>query len=65
MVDSSIYYEDAVDFKDENTKKYFPLKKMMKSEFYDSIEIHAGRDRRQNDVGLVSIFEISLGINKV
>ena len=65
VVDSSIYYDDAVDFKYEETKTYFPLKKMMRSEFYDSIEIHSDSDRRSHDEGLVSIFEISLGVNKV
>ena len=48
MADSSIYYENAEDFVDQTDKAsqgYFPLKRMMKSEFYDSIEIFTTDDR--------------------
>ena len=38
---------------------------MMKSEFYDSIEIHTGDNRRRNEYGLVSILEISLSIDMI
>lgn len=65
MVDPSIYYDDAVDFKDEDSKTYFPLRKVMRSEFYDSLDINTDDHRNYHEGGLVDILEISLGINQV
>jgi hypothetical protein len=65
LVDSEIYYDTAEDFKDENSKSYFPLKKMMKSEFYDAVEVPSGEHQSHHEHGIVEILEIALGLNKI
>jgi hypothetical protein len=58
MVDKSIYYNNAEDFRDNDTKSYFPLRRHMKSEFFSALNSDHSSD-------VVDLYEIGLGLNKI
>ena len=58
MVDKSIYYDDAKDFKDEETKTYWPLRRHMKSEIFQAL--HSDHTSE-----IVELIEVSLGLNQL
>ena len=60
VVDKSIYYDQAIDFKDEETGEYYPLRVRTRSMFYQTF-----KPSNSIESDIVDILDIRLTIGSI